>query len=154
METITFSRMTSLEHQEAVVEMMRLLHEEDQAAAAVDYSRFPSSVQHLVSNPSAGEIVLFCEGDVLRGYALLIPYWSNEFGGTFLFVDELFVAQSHRNRGIGHKFFRYLEHRRPFEAVALALEVSPQNTRGLRLYESVGFVRRPNSTLTRLLSLS
>jgi hypothetical protein len=44
----------------------------------------------------------------LLGYALLIPYWSNEFGGVLLFVDELFVLREVRNRGIGHSFFRFL----------------------------------------------
>ena len=147
--TVGFSIMTSFEHQEDVVAMMRLLYEEDEAASAVDYSQFPSSVKHLVSSPSAGEVILFSEGRALRGYSLLIPYWSNEFGGTLLFIDELFVMPGFRDRGIGRSFFRYLEQRRPFEAVALALEVSPQNSRGTRLYESLGFVRRRNHTLTR-----
>ena len=149
METVSFSIMTSFEHQEDVVAMMRLLYEEDEAASVVDYSQIPSSVKHLVSSPSAGEVVLFRERSALRGYSLLIPYWSNEFGGTLLFIDELFVVPGFRNRGIGHAFFRYLEQRRPFEAVALALEVSPQNSPGNRLYASLGLVRRRSNTLTR-----
>jgi hypothetical protein len=34
---------------------------------------------------------------LLRGYALLIPYWSNELGGTLLYVDEIFVIPEARN---------------------------------------------------------
>jgi GNAT superfamily N-acetyltransferase len=147
MDTISFHVMTDLEHEEEVLAMMRLLYEEDEAA--VDVSRFPSSIKHLISHPSSGQIVLFREGSELRGYALLVPYWSNEFGGTLLFVDELFVASGSRNRGIGHSFFRYLEQQRPFGPVGLALEVSPRNSRGRRLYESLGFVLRRNVTLTR-----
>lgn len=56
-----------------------------------------------------------------------------------------------RNRGIGRSFFRNLDETRPFEAVALALEVSPGNHRARRLYESLGFRPRRNSTLTRRL---
>ncbi len=35
---------------------------------------------------------MFHEGVQLVGYAILIPYWSNEFGGNLLFIDELFVS--------------------------------------------------------------
>jgi GNAT superfamily N-acetyltransferase len=149
MDTISFHVMSDLDHEEEVAAMMRLLYEEDEAASAVDVSRFPSSIKHLISHPSSGQIVLFCEGSELRGYALLVPYWSNEFGGTLLFVDELFVAAGSRNQGIGHSFFRYLEQQRPFGPVHLALEVSPRNSRGRRLYESLGFVLRRNAILTR-----
>ena len=83
-----------------------------------------------------------------RSYALLIPYWSNEFGGTIVHVDEMFVAPALRNRGIGRNFFRYLDETRPFDAVALALEVSPTNAGARRLYESLGFTLRENAPLT------
>src|SRR5579871_2556335 len=119
MQTVNFSVMTSFEHQEDVVAMMLLLYKEDEAPTLIDYSRFPSCVKHLVSNPSAGEVVLFRDGNALLGYSLLIPYWSNEFGGTLLYIDELFVRPGFRSRGIAHSFFRYLEQRRPFDAVAL-----------------------------------
>jgi len=56
-----------------------------------------------------------------------------------------------RNRGIGRSFFLNLEEKRPFEAVALALEVSPGNHRARRLCESLGFRPRRNSTPTRRL---
>ena len=52
-----------------------------------------------------------------------------------------------RNRGI----LPYLDEKRPFEAVALALEVSPGNHHARRLYGSLGFRPRRNSTLTRRL---
>lgn len=149
MDEISFHAMTDLEHEEEVAAMMRRLYDEDEAAHTVDVSRFPSSIRHLIAHPAAGQIILFCEGSQLRGYALLVPYWSNEFGGTLLFVDELFVVAEARNRGIGHSFFRYLEQQRPFGPVRLALEVSPGNSRGRRFYESLGFVPRRHSTFTR-----
>jgi ribosomal protein S18 acetylase RimI-like enzyme len=37
------------------------------------------------------------------------------------------------------KFLQYLDAVRPFEAISLALEVSPGNTRARRLYEALGF---------------
>ena len=128
--------------------MMRALYAEDEGASAVDQSRFPLNIAFLIAQPSRGRIVLFSEGGLLRGYALLIPCWSNEFGGTLLFVDEMFVMPKARNRGIGRSFFRFLNEEKPFDAVAVALEVSPSNTAARRLYESLGFSHRENSVLT------
>ena len=35
--------------------------------------------------------MLFLEQHDIRGYAIVIPFWSNEVGGNVLFIDELFV---------------------------------------------------------------
>jgi GNAT superfamily N-acetyltransferase len=147
MLAVDFSTMSDLQHKEKLVTMMQALYAEDKSDFPVDQSRFGITVECLAANPSQGRIVLFRQGELLCGYALLIPYWSNEFGGTVLFVDEMFVIPEARNRGIGRSFFKFLDHARPFEAVALALEVSPGNSGALRLYESIGFRRQRNFSL-------
>src|SRR5579862_9464686 len=108
MTPISFTTMRDLEHKTELLAMMRALYAEDEAASPVDHSRFPVNIVALIAQPSRGQIVLFKEGDLLRGYAFLIPYWSNEFGGTLLHVDEMFVLSGARNRGIGRAFFKYL----------------------------------------------
>jgi ribosomal protein S18 acetylase RimI-like enzyme len=148
MTTVDFIIMSDLNHQEQLVAMMRALYSEDKAASPVDQSLFPLNIAFLIAQPCRGRIILFSEVGLLRGYALLIPYWSNEFGGTLLYVDEMFVMPEVRNRGIGRSFFRFLDEEKPFEAVAVALEVSPSNAAALRLYESLGFSHRENSVLT------
>jgi GNAT superfamily N-acetyltransferase len=139
MNTITFSVMTDLRLRDQVAAMMRCLYEEDRGDFEVDHSRFAAGVEHLVAHPSVGQIVLFADGGEVRGYALLVPYWSNEFGGILLFVDELFVLPEFRSQGIGRSFFGYLDRVRPFEPVAFGLGVNPGNARARRLYESLGF---------------
>ena len=148
MTPISFTMMRDLEYKTELLAMMHALYAEDEAASPVDQSRFASNIISLIAQPSRGTIVLFREGDALRGYALLIPYWSTEFGGTVLYVDEIYVAAEARNRGIAKGFFKFLDEERPFDAVAIALEVSPANARALRLYESLGFRERKNHVLT------
>jgi len=148
-DQLIFSAMEGRQHEPGVLEMMRSLFLEDQATSSPDPAKFPLTIAFLLSNPSLGRIMLFIENGILSGYALLIPYWSNEFGGTLLFVDELFVIRKARNRGIATRFFAFLEQERPFSSVALALEVSPRNQRARQLYESLGFKIRDNSILTR-----
>lgn len=145
---VDFVTMNDLKYQTALLTMMRALYAEDEAASPVDQSRFAANIETLVRQPSRGLIILFQENEIICGYALLIPYWSNEFGGALLYVDELFVMPAARGRGIGTRFITHLGDTRPFDAVALALEVSPRNQRALRLYRSLGFSPRRNSVLT------
>ena len=148
---LTFTTVTDFRRLDQIAAMMRALYAEDEAASPVDQARFAENIKFLVSHPWRGSIILFGEGGSLCGYALVVPYWSNEFGGTLLFIDELFVVPEARRRGIGRSFFKYLDEVRPFEAVALALEVSPSNKDARRLYESLGFYPRRHSILTRVL---
>jgi GNAT superfamily N-acetyltransferase len=149
-EQIEFSDVTDLQQKGETLSMMRALYAEGEAASPADQSRFAANIEFLVSHPSQGRIVVFSEGGAPRGYALLVPYWSNEFGGTLLFIDEIFGVPEAHNWGIGHRFFAYLGEKRAYDAIALALEVSPGNRDARRLYESLGFRLRRNSNLTLL----
>ena len=80
MATIDFITMKDLQHKADVLTMMHGLYSEDEAASPVDRSRFPLTIDFFLANPSRGRIILFEEGISLRGYALLVPFWSNEFG--------------------------------------------------------------------------
>ena len=148
MNTVTFRVMRDQQNQEEVTAMIRMLYEEDAAPSTVDPSRFPATVTHFLAHPAAGKIIVFEEAAIV-GYSILIPYWSNEFGGTILFVDELYVKPEARSRGIGRRFFEYLEDEKLDETVALALEVSPANVRARRLYESLGFAARKHAVLIK-----
>jgi GNAT superfamily N-acetyltransferase len=131
--------------------MMQGLYAEDPPSVPIDVSRFPATIETLLAEPARGTILLFEQAGRTCGYAILIPYWSNEYAGTILYVDELFVVRPARNHGIAHHFFEHLAKTKPFDAIALALEVSPANERAHRLYASVGFTRRRNETLLRRL---
>lgn len=152
MSELTFVPLTDRDDAKEVLAMMRALYVEDPSAFPVDPSRFPATVEHLLAEPSHGSIIVFKKEAAVCGYAVLIPYWSNEYGGMLLYVDELFVTPAARNLGIAHEFFEFLSQARPFDAVAICLEVSPANLRAQRLYESIGFSCRRNATWLRRLS--
>jgi ribosomal protein S18 acetylase RimI-like enzyme len=149
MPDLTFRTLTRAQNASEVLAMMRALYVEDPPAFPVDPHRFPETIDVLLAEPSRGSVIVFAKGAALRGYAILIPYWSNEYGGTILYVDELYVIPECRNRGVGRQFFEHLARTKPFDAIAIALEVSPANERAQRFYESLGFTRRRNAILLR-----
>lgn len=150
-DEVEYRTMTDPTHAAAVCDMMRALYAED-AAASGDLPRsFRRTVDHFLAHPDRGRVVLAVAGGAVAGYAVLVPYWSNEFGGPLLFVDELYVRPEARGRGVGRGLLERVAAERPYDAVATGLEVSAANTRARRLYESLGFRERTNHTLVRLL---
>lgn len=150
MTSVQFVTMIDRQWAPDVLRMMRELYA-DERDLHVDPSGFPATIDYLLANPTSGRIVLLTDGRVLHGYALLVSYWSNEWGGVVLLLDELFIDQEFRGRGFAKAFLGHLERERPFGAVVVALEVSPNNTRARALYESMGFTERYLRTMTRRL---
>jgi ribosomal protein S18 acetylase RimI-like enzyme len=83
------------------------------------------------------------------GYSILIFYWSNEYGGDVLHIDELYVKPEHRGRGVATSFFKEILRTAKDKTVALELEVTPRNTRALRYYKRLGFKETTNLHLMR-----
>lgn len=147
MEDLRFVTMEDLAHADDVARMMHELYVEDISASSGKSRDFSRTFSVLLAEPVRGEVVLFRVGDAVVGYALLIPYWSNEFGGTILWVDELFVDHEYRGRGIGRAFMQQVLEQRSVAHVAVVLEVTPENDRARRFYERLGFTLRRNSML-------
>lgn len=147
----TYRTMNDRTHADAVCEMMGRLYAEDAPASGNIPRDFRATIDYLLGDPARGRIVLLTADAAVCGYALLIPFWSNEMGGPVVTVDELFVAPDRRGRGIGRGLLAWVERERPYGAVAVFLEVSASNGRARKLYESLGFSERSNRTLTRLI---
>lgn len=77
------------------------------------------------------------------GYVVVTFGWSVEFGGLDGFVDELFVREAVRGRGMGSEALRALVASLSDNGLrALHLEVSLGNERARRFYGKLGFEAR------------
>lgn len=105
--------------------------------------KIEATIEYLTRNPDKGSIILFLSHDNVVGYSILIPYWSNEYGGQILFVDELFVKEEYRNHKVGSHFLQYLFQKKAHGFKAILLEVFPSNTQAYNFYTRNGF--EPNA---------
>jgi hypothetical protein len=55
--------------------------------------KFDLTFWEFTNKPDKGRIVVFDRDNLVVGYAIIVFYWSNEYGGDFIEVDELFVRQ-------------------------------------------------------------
>ena len=79
------------------------------------------------------------DGGQAAGYSLLLPTYSNEIGGTVLWIDELYVRPDFRGRGLARELLRRVCSAQGGKVSALRLEVTRSNTKAISLYRSEGF---------------
>ena len=86
------------------------------------------------------------------GYLVLTFGFSLEFGGRDAFVDELFIRDGWRGRGVGRRALECAEEVCRAESVsALLLEVDHGNANAQVLYRKAGFGGRGNYLLLKRL---
>ncbi len=109
--------------------------------------RIDATFEHFQTHPQSGSILVIEQQARLVGYAILVNFWSNEYGGNLLVIDELYLTQPSRGNGIGSAFLDHLIQSRYNNWVGLRLEVLPYNQRALQLYEKMGFKKSDRSYL-------
>lgn len=75
--------------------------------------------------------------NVACGFAMLSRTFSQEAGGISVTVEEIYIDEEYRNRGIGTQFFEYMKENIP--AARYRIEVEHDNEKAKRLYERMGF---------------
>jgi predicted GNAT family acetyltransferase len=129
--------------------MIHALYVEDPVNEKITDKKISKTVLELCKKPCKGKIIIFEKGKVTIGYSIIIFYWSNEYGGNILHIDELYVKPEHRELGAATCFFKHIARTYRGKVVALQLEVSPSNTGAMNYYQKLGFKKAKNVHLTR-----
>jgi GNAT superfamily N-acetyltransferase len=135
---------------EQVTDLILALYQDDPHGQHMTRDKISRTFDALARHPDYGSILVFEQENRILGYAILINFWSNEYGGIILTIDELLVIPAYRGKGIGTAFIQFLMNRRYNDFVVLKLEVLPYNQRALRLYESLGFQQADRDHLVYL----
>jgi ribosomal protein S18 acetylase RimI-like enzyme len=121
----------------------RLAFEESAARAAL---------RGLLEDAARGRVVLIEVEGAVAGYLAVCFGWSLEFQGRDAFVDELWLREAFRHRGIGARALEVAaELCREAGVRALHLEVERGNARAQEVYRRAGFVLREHHLMTRRL---
>jgi ribosomal protein S18 acetylase RimI-like enzyme len=99
-----------------------------------------------------GEVLMIEYEGTLAGYSIIFRYWSNEYGGLMISIDELFIKKEFRNYGIASTFINALindEKKNPAFA-GIELESHPDNEAANKLYASLGFPENENTSYIKL----
>jgi GNAT superfamily N-acetyltransferase len=144
---VTFLPVTAADL-DRVVEMMAQLY--GQGNAPFDPGRARRATEGLLAEPESGGVWTMAVGGRLAGYIVVLLGYSLEFGGRFGLLDELFVMEDCRGKGIGAEALAFaggLCRTRGWQA--LRLEVGRENHRAIALYRRSGFEMHDRFLMTR-----
>lgn len=82
--------------------------------------------------------IIECDGTP-AGYALVSMKYETEVGGMAAWVEELYIDDSFRSKGIGRKFFEFIKNEFKGKIRRIRLEVGDENSGAKKLYENIGF---------------
>lgn len=116
--------------------------------------RFRDSVQGRVFRQLADDPGLGCawvvehRGETI-GYLVLVLAWSIEYGGRIAVVDEIFITEAQRGKGLGAAVLRQAKRAaRRLCIRRLFLEVESYNVGAKRFYRDLGFLDTRRTLMT------
>lgn len=131
-----------------VASFMLEFYDEETGLEPMSKEKSIRTFEELQRFPEKGSMMIIEADKQVIGYCLLINYWSNEYAGNILHIDELFIREDFRGKSIGSNFLKHLIETRFADAVMLELEVTHSNQGARKLYEKLGFKPHKNEILT------
>ena len=126
---------------EIVVDMMRTFYHSPAVWTNGSEEIYNNDVTACVSDSPYAEGFIFEQEDRIIGYGMIAKSFSTEFGKPCIWVEDLYLKEEYRGRGIGSHFFAYLEQQYP--DTIMRLEVEEDNARALAVYRKNGYEELP-----------
>ena len=131
-----------------LLEFMRDFYEYDRIRFDAGLAR--AALEGIINNGSRGRVWLIQLGGEPVGYAVLTLGYSLEFHGRDAFLDELYIVEAHRGRGIGRQALLLAEKAcGELQVNALHLEVGRENVNAQAFYRKVGFQDHDRYLMTK-----
>jgi ribosomal protein S18 acetylase RimI-like enzyme len=132
------------EFREDLPAMIKSLYSDDPYGDKMNDEKIEATVNFFQAHPDHGKILLITGDGIVMGYAIIVYFWSNEYGGAVILLDELFIRSEFRGKSIGTGFVRNLISTESGRCKAIFLEVVPSNGRALEFYQKIGFQLHKN----------
>ena len=124
-----------------ILEMMRVFYTSPAVLSNGSEAIFEADFNACVGDSPYLEGYVFENADGIQGYAMIAKSFSTEFGKPCIWIEDLYVKDAYRGRGIGSRFLNFIEGQYP--GAVLRLEVEAENERALRMYKACGYEELP-----------
>ena len=120
-----------------VMEMMRVFYSSPAVLTNGSEEIFANDVDNCIGDSPYLEGYVFENESDLLGYAMIAKSFSTEFGKPCIWIEDLYLKEENRGKGIGKEFFAFIEEKYPNHI--FRLEAEEENEGAIRLYKKCGF---------------
>ena len=133
---ITIRKMMETDRRE-IMDMMRIFYHSPAVLTNGSEEIYSNDITACVSdNPYAQGFVFEKEKEII-GYGMIAKSFSTEFGKPCIWIEDLYVKEEYRAKGMGSSFFQFLE--KEYPGTIMRLEVEEENERAIRVYRKNGY---------------
>ena len=120
-----------------LLNMMRVFYSSDAVATNGSEEIFEADITACISDdPYLEGYVIENDGEII-GYTMLAKSFSTEYGRQCIWIEDIYIVDSYRGKGLGSMLLKYVESKYPTSL--LRLEVEEENERAIKTYKSCGF---------------
>ncbi|MBQ7783364.1 MAG: GNAT family N-acetyltransferase [Oscillospiraceae bacterium] len=134
---------------EIYIEMAMEFYGSDAVSHAIPRKHHEDAFSHMVTTGIYLTGYYFEYDGCPAGFGVAAKTYSPEAGGMVLWIEDLYVREAYRGKGIASDFFRRLEKDYSGTAVRWRLEIMPENEGAKRLYKRNGFEECPYLPMIR-----
>jgi ribosomal protein S18 acetylase RimI-like enzyme len=148
----TSYRLAQIRDAEELTIMSMELYNEAVTRKDFTENRIIATIRFYEQHTDMGEILMIEYNGTLAGYSIIFRFWSNEYSGLLVGIDELYIKKEFRHYGIATTFTNTLiddEKRNP-DFAGIELESHPDNEAAHKLYTSLGFPQNENTAYIKL----
>lgn len=99
---------------------------------------FSNTFDYLIENDVYASCYILETNNEVIGYCLISKTYSQEVAGMVLLIEEIYISENFRSKGIGSKLFEFLkENYKDYKRIRL--EVEKRNIKAKKLYEKMDF---------------
>lgn len=121
------------------LEMAKEFYHSDAVLHPVPDSYLERTMEEALRSDTYVQLYIFESDGEDAGYAMTAKTFSQEVGGYVLWIEEVYIREAFRSKGLGREFFAYVEEQRKSGVSRIRLEVERDNTRAISLYERLGY---------------
>jgi len=149
----TSYRLARLMDAEELTIMSMELYSEISSRKDFTDNKIVATLRFYEQHSNMGEVLMIeCDGG-LAGYSIIFRFWSHEYGGLMVGVDELYIKKKYRRLGAARHFIDLLiasERTHP-QFAGIELEAHFSNTLAHKLFATVGIPKNDNAHFIKLL---
>ncbi len=131
----------------AVTDMMRGFYASDAVLTNGSDEIFSADVSECVSDSPYLEGYVFENESGIQGYAMCAKSFSTEFGKRCIWIEDLFIKEEYRGKGIGSLFLSFISNK--YSDCVIRLEAEAENERAIHVYKKAGFDILPYTELIK-----